>query len=110
MKYNTYLNEENPQVLIDMGELGENEKYFHKEIGIEFSKMKNVKFLTVGSLSEEISKELMSNGVSAKHFTNNEEVSRYILDNLNISNTIFLKASRAMKFEEIIDNLKRGNI
>ena len=23
MKYNTYLNEENPQVLIDMGELGE---------------------------------------------------------------------------------------
>ena len=102
---------ENPVVILgDMGELGENEKHFHKEIGIEFSKMKNVKFLTVGSLSEEISKELMSNGVSAKHFTNNEEVSRYILDNLNISNTIFLKASRAMKFEEIIDNLKRGNI
>ena len=29
-----------------------------------------------------------------------------ILDNLNAGITIFLKASRSMKFEEIIENLK----
>ncbi len=101
----------NPIVILgDMGELGENERLFHKEVGKYFANMNNVKFLTVGDLSTEIAKELDANGIWVKHFANNLDVSRYILDNLNISNTIFLKASRAMKFEEIIDNLKRGNI
>lgn len=102
---------ENPVVVLgDMGELGENERVFHQEVGKYFSNMKNVKFLTVGELSIEISKELENSGVWVKHFANNSDVSRYILDNLDIGNTIFLKASRAMKFEEILDNLKRGNI
>ena len=102
---------ENPVVVLgDMGELGENERVFHQEVGKYFSNMKNVKFLTVGELSTEIAKELENSGVWVKHFANNTDVSRYILDNLDIGNTIFLKASRAMKFEEILDNLKRGNI
>lgn len=102
---------ENPVVVLgDMGELGENERVFHQEVGKYFSNMKNVKFLTVGELSTEIAKELENSGVWVKHFANNSDVSRYILDNLDIGNTIFLKASRAMKFEEILDNLKRGNI
>ena len=49
-------------------------------------------------------------GKMAKYFKNNGEVSRYILDNSDIGNTIFLKASRVMKFEEIIENLKRGKL
>ena len=101
----------NPVVILgDMGELGNDEKEFHREVGRYFSKMKNVKFLTVGNLSKEIANELENKGVWVKHFSNNKEVSCYIIDNLDIGNTIFLKASRAMKFEEIIDNLKRGNI
>ena len=40
------------------------------------------------------------------HFEDNIATSRYILDNLNAGITIFLKASRSMKFEEIIENLK----
>ena len=42
-----------------------------------------------------------------KSFKSNEEVSCYILENLNDSYTIFLKASRSMKFEEILENVKR---
>lgn len=101
----------NPVVVLgNMGELGEKEKEFHREVGKSFSEMKNVKFLTVGNLALEIAKELENSGIWVKSFANNEEVSRYILDNLDVGNTIFLKASRSMKFEEIIENLKRGNL
>lgn len=101
----------NPVVILgDMGELGENEIALHREVGKYFSNMKNVKFLVVGNLAKEIAKELEINGISVKCFDNNAQVSRYILDNMNVDCTIFLKASRFMKFEEIVENLKRGNV
>ena len=104
---------ENPVVILgDMAELGEAEIELHKEVGrfLAEQNVKNVKFLTVGNLAAEIGKELEAAGVSVKYFKNNGEVSRYILDNSDIGNTIFLKASRVMKFEEIIENLKRGKL
>lgn len=99
-------------VLGNMGELGENEAEYHREVGRYFAKQnfKNVKFLTVGALASEIGSELQKHGVFTKNFNSNNEVSRYILDNLNVGNTIFLKASRSMKFEEIIEYLKRGKL
>lgn len=101
----------NPIVVLgNMGELGENEIELHREVGKYFSDMKNVKFLTVGNLAREIAEVLENNDVFAKSFDTNEEVSRYILDMQNIDCTIFLKASRIMKFEEIIENLKRGSL
>ena len=101
----------NPIVVLgNMGELGGNEVELHREVGEYFSDMKNVKFLTVGNLAGEIAKILDNKGIFAKSFNTNEEVSRYILDMQNIDCTIFLKASRIMKFEEIIENLKRGSL
>ena len=102
----------NPVVVLgDMAELGENAVQFHREAGRYFAKLncKDVKFLTVGGLAREIGAELEKAGFFVKSFDDNQEVSRYILANLNIGNTIFLKASRAMKFEEILEILKRGN-
>ncbi len=101
----------NPVVVLgNMGELGENEVELHKEVGRYFSKLKNVKFLTVGNLAAEIAKVLTQYGIEAKSFDDNESVSLYILDNSDVGNTIFLKASRSMKFEQIIENLKRGKL
>lgn len=94
-------------VLGDMGELGVNEKVYHKEVG-EFINKKNKptpKILTVGNLAKEISDEV--NVCFTKNFRTNEDVARYILDNITVGTTIFLKASRAMKFEEILENLKK---
>ena len=44
-----------------------------------------------------------------KSFEKNEDVARYILDNIEVGTTIFLKASRSMKFEEILEKLKESN-
>ena len=105
---------ENPVVVLgNMCELGENEVELHREVGrylTEQKNIKNVKFLTVGNLAAEIGSELEKSGVFVRKFDNNNDVSCYILDNSNVGNTIFLKASRAMKFEEIIENLKRGKL
>lgn len=101
---------ENPVVILgDMGELGENEVQYHRQVGKFLSTLnKKVKYLTVGKLAKETGKELESNGFEVVNFNTNNEVSCYILENLNNSYTIFLKASRSMKFEEILDNIKRG--
>lgn len=93
-------------VLGDMGELGENSSEYHKEIGVFINNKHktNVKVLTVGELSQNITNEI--NICFTKNFKNNDEISRYILDNIEIGTTIFLKASRSMKFEEILMHLK----
>lgn len=96
-------------ILGNMGELGENEIDFHREVGKYLGRKfrgNNAFFLTVGELAYYIGEELSKYGFEVKHFDNNIETSRYILDNLHGGITIFLKASRAMKFEEIIENLK----
>ena len=92
-------------VLGDMGELGVNGDKYHREIG-EFinNKKPSAKILTVGELSKNISDEIKV--CFTKNFENTEDVARYILANIEIGTTIFLKASRSMKFEEIITNLE----
>ena len=99
-------------VLGNMGELGENEGEYHREVGRYLSRtnIKNVKYITVGDLAREIGEELATSGFDVKYFMSNEEAACYILDNINVGTTIFLKASRSMKFEEIIERLKRGKI
>ena len=100
-------------VLGDMGELGENEVQFHQEVGEylvqKIKNIKNVKFIVVGNLAAEIGKVLENNDVSVAFCKTNEDAALYILDNLDVGTTIFLKASRSMKFEEIISNLKGEN-
>lgn len=99
-------------VLGDMGELGEKEVEYHQEVGdfllrkIEDNKDKNIEAITVGKLANEITKILNKNGVSSVNFEDNLQTSRYILDNVKFGTTIILKASRSMKFEEIIEKVK----
>lgn len=95
-------------VLGDMGELGENEVQYHKEIA-DFinTKKPDCKILTVGSLAKHISDNITV--CFTKNFVSNDEISVYILNNIQKGATIFLKASRFMKFEEILSNIKGEN-
>lgn len=98
-------------ILGNMGELGKDEINFHREVGkyiAEKFDRNDADFITVGNLALYIGEELEKQGFNVKHFDNNLETSRYILDNLCGGCTIFLKASRAMKFEEIINKINEG--
>lgn len=83
-------------VLGDMGELGEDEIKYHRELG-EYIQSKGMQILTVGELSKNIN--------PAKHFDTVEEAAEYIKTNISKDKKIFLKASRYMKFERIIELL-----
>ena len=98
-------------VLGDMGELGENEIQYHKEIAdfiIKSAKSpQDINVLTVGKLAKEITNELSKKNIFSKNFANNIDISTYILDKVAVGTTIVLKASRSMKFEEIIELIKQ---
>lgn len=64
-----------------------------------------IEIITVGKLANEISKVLNENKLKSKNFETNLQTSRYILDNVKVGTTIVLKASRSMKFEEILIHL-----
>lgn len=100
----------NPLVVLgDMGELGEHSTELHRSVGQFLATLpdcKGAKFLTVGGMANEISDVLKNSALFVKNFENNDEVSKFILDNADVGTTIFLKASRSMKFEEIIEKLK----
>lgn len=98
----------NPVLILgDMGELGENSSKYHKEIGAFIKNnplAQNTTILTVGNLAKNINLELEQ--FKSMHFTTNEDVADYLLKNKNVGNILFLKASRSMKFEQIINQIK----
>ena len=93
-------------ILGDMGELGEDEIKYHKDLGEYINNHKNLdqnaKILSVGTLSENITNEI--DKCFSQHFNSKEEACEYIMNNIKQAK-IFLKASRSMKFEQIIEIL-----
>lgn len=100
--YNNYI-----IVLGDMGELGENEIKYHSELGEYISNRKklnkNAQIISIGNLSKNITDNIQA--CKTAHFNTIEEAVKYIHANIPQNTKIFLKASRSMKFEKIIENL-----
>ena len=94
-------------ILGDMGELGENEATYHKEIGEYLNMHKNLTqgliVFTIGNLSKNISDNI--NCCKTKHFETVESLVDYIQKSIPKDSKIFLKASRSMKLERIINLL-----
>ena len=87
-------------VLGNMGELGENEVQYHKELGnYIYSKNANAKIITIGNLAKNIAEP---------NFETIEEAVEYIENNIPKESKLFLKASRSMKFERIIELLQNN--
>lgn len=95
-------------ILGDMGELGEQEIEYHKELGRYINSKKNINtqscIISLGNLSKNITDEI--NVCKTAHFENLDDVIAFINSNLPKNSTIFLKASRSMKFEKIIEKMK----
>lgn len=94
-------------VLGDMGELGEDEIKYHSDLGKYINKhpllSPNAKILSIGSLSENITDEI--DRCFSLHFNDIDDVVDYLLEEENKTSKLFLKASRSMKLEQIIDFL-----
>lgn len=94
-------------ILGDMGELGENENYYHQEIGNYINNHKfldeNTIVITVGNLSKNITEQI--NNCKSLNFENIELAVKYIEENISKDKKLFLKASRSMKFEGFITGL-----
>ncbi len=103
----TFLSVHKPPLAVllgDMGELGKDSITYHKKIGEFLSGYNDVELLTVGELAKFISRGCSLN---SKHFNSKKECADYIKNSLKKGTTVLLKASRAMKFEEIIEMVKK---
>ena len=94
-----YKESNNILVLGDMLELGKDEIKYHRELGEFLENYSNLKLVTVGKLAKHIGKNTNLNSV---HFNSNEDCANYLAQNINDGDVLLFKASRSMKFEEII--------
>ncbi|MBR6127035.1 UDP-N-acetylmuramoyl-tripeptide--D-alanyl-D-alanine ligase [bacterium] len=94
-------------VLGDMGELGDNEIKYHAQLGEYINNHKNLNpntvVISIGTLSKNITDNI-KNCVST-HFETIDSAINYIKENVSKNKKLFLKASRSMKFEKIIEAL-----
>ena len=94
-------------ILGDMGELGADEIKYHRELGeyINNHKLLNTAatIISIGKLSENITNNISK--CKKLHFENIEDAIFYLKNNKKDCSTLFLKASRSMKFERIIELL-----
>ena len=89
-----------------MGELGEKERKYHTDLGLYINNKpnlnKNAKIISIGTLSKNITDAITN--CETHHFDTIDEGVEY-LKNIKSPVTLFLKASRSMKFENIISGL-----
>lgn len=90
-------------VLGDMGELGLNEEEYHAETGKFLDTLSCDYVLTVG----ELAKYIQPKTIKTIHFDTKKQVAEFILNELPPESNILLKASRFMKFEDIIEELRK---
>jgi UDP-N-acetylmuramoyl-tripeptide--D-alanyl-D-alanine ligase len=99
-------NAENAPVMLvlgDMLELGKDEIKYHKELGEFLSSYKGVKLLTFGVLAKFISKNTL---IESEHFEDKKELAQRLASEAKSGMSVLLKASRSMKFEEIVEMVK----
>lgn len=95
-------------ILGDMGELGADERKLHQEVGKYVAEKEIDLLLCVGKLSKdmEISAKEVPSKTQVRHFENKEALIEELPKILQQGDTILVKASHFMKFEEIVEKLK----
>ena len=94
-------------VIGDMLELGEKEVEFHREIAEELDPQRLDYVLTIGTLAENIydaAKQNFPEG-TCFHFESKEELLEKLKEIITPNTLVMVKASRAMKLEDIVNGL-----
>lgn len=94
-------------ILGDMGELGEDSVQLHRAVGY-YAAMSGIDCLmSVGKMAEDIytgSKEA-TNGMESWYFPEKDEISSVLETLIHEGDSVLVKASRSMKFEDIVAEL-----
>lgn len=96
-------------VLGDMLELGKLSKELHLSVGEAVCGEKIDMLLCFGEMSKYYIKSAVKKGFdekNAKQFDSKNELSRYLKSIIKENDAVLFKASRGMKFESIIEDLK----
>ena len=88
----------------DMLELGEFEEFYHKKTGELINKLNVNYFISVGKLAKITAEEV--NKIPKKTCTKIEEAADFLLNIMDDNTLIFLKASRGMCFEKILEMIR----
>ncbi|MBR3971585.1 MAG: UDP-N-acetylmuramoyl-tripeptide--D-alanyl-D-alanine ligase [Ruminococcus sp.] len=92
-------------ILGDMKELGKTEAELHQEIGRFAVEKKLDLVIAIGDLALNIYKEVRPH-IDCEWFSTWEEAKLEMYEMLTIGDTVLVKASHSMKFEEIVEYLK----
>ena len=99
-----YKNKKIVIVFGDMFELGEFEEEYHKKIGRIVNELNVNYFVSVGKLAKITAKEVLN--VDKKSFETVEEAAEFLPQIIDKDTLVFLKASRGMKFEKILEIIR----
>ena len=95
-------------VLGDMGELGENERELHYEVG-KYAANTGVDILfCCGSLSEELAKGAQRGHTKVMYFAEREKLTQTLLNFVGAGDTVLVKASHFMEFPKIVKALEEA--
>ena len=93
-------------VLGDMGELGENEREMHYDVG-KYAANTGVDILfCCGTLSEELAKGAQRGHTKVMYFAEREKLTQTLLNFVEAGDTVLVKASHFMEFPKIVKALE----
>ncbi len=93
-------------VLGDMLELGVVSEDEHKQLGALAAKAGVQLLITVGPLAQLAAQQAQIRGVQTLECTQNEQAAQLLRSHAKAGDTVLLKASRGMKFEEILQQFR----
>ena len=93
-------------VLGDMGELGENEREMHYDVG-KYAANTGVDILfCCGTLSEELAKGAQRGHTKVMYFADREKLTQTLINFVEAGDTVLVKASHFMEFPKIVKALE----
>ena len=95
-------------VLGDMGELGENEREMHYDVG-KYAANTGVDILfCCGTLSEELAKGAQRGHTKVMYFADREKLTQTLINFVEAGDTVLVKASHFMEFPKIIKAMEEA--
>lgn len=97
-------------ILGDMGELGENERRLHEEVGAYLGGLDIQRAVCIGSLAKHLAEAAKNVNPGMQIFTSEsvEEAAEHLQEWIQTGDTVLVKASHFMHFEKIVDILTKN--